>query len=75
MALSHTIPVLIAPFFAWARHHFGLEAAYGRGMTTAYQHTAFVYTVMSGVALTTHRFRRPELAGSRVKLSAVKTLP
>jgi hypothetical protein len=60
--------------FAWAKRYFGLESARWRGLIAAYQHTALVYSVMLGVALTAHRFQRPELAGSRTKVLAVKTL-
>ena len=38
----------------------------------AYQHTALVYSVMLGVALVAHRYQRPELAGSRLRVLAVK---
>lgn len=60
--------------FAWAKRYFGLESARWCGLTAAYQHTALVYSVMLGVALTAHRFQRPELAGSRTKVLAVKTV-
>lgn len=60
--------------FAWAKRYFGLESARWRGLIAAYQHTALVYSVMLGVALTAHRFQRPELAGSRTKVLAVKTV-
>jgi len=32
-----------------------------------------VYSVMLGVALTAHRFQRPELAGSRMKVLAINS--
>lgn len=60
--------------FAWAKRYFGLEAARWKGITAAYQHTALVYTAMLGVALVAHRFQRPELAGSRTRVLANKTL-
>lgn len=36
----------------------------------AYRHTSLVYAVMLGVALVAHRYQRPELAGSRMKVLA-----
>ncbi len=63
---------IIERHFAWAKRYFGLEAARWRGLTAAYQHTAWVYAVMLGVALTAHRFHRSELAGSRAKVLALK---
>ncbi len=63
---------IIERHFAWAKRYFGLEAARWRGLIAAYQHTALVYAVMLGVALTAHRFQRPELAGSRAKVLALK---
>lgn len=65
---------IIERHFAWAKRYFGLESARWRGLIAAYQHTALVYSVMLGVALTAHRFQRPELAGSRTKVLAVKTV-
>jgi len=65
---------IIERHFAWAKRYFGLESARWRGLVAAYQHTALVYAVMLGVALTAHRFQRPELAGSRAKVLAVKTV-
>jgi len=62
---------VIERHFAWAKRYFGLEAARWKGMTAAWQHTALVYSVMLGVALTAHRFQRPELAGSRMKVLAI----
>ena len=62
---------VIERHFAWAKRYFGLEAARWKGMVAAYQHTALVYSVMPGVALTAHRFQRPELAGSRLKVLAI----
>jgi hypothetical protein len=60
--------------FAWAKRYFGLETARWRGLVAAYQHTALVYSVMLGVALVAHRYQRPELAGSRARVLAVKTV-
>jgi hypothetical protein len=60
--------------FAWAKRYFGLEAARWRGITAAYQHTALVYSTMLAVALVAHRFQRPDLAGSRTRVLAAKTL-
>ena len=65
---------IIERHFAWAKRYFGLESARWRGLVAAYQHTALVYAVMLGVALTAHRLQRPELAGSRTKVLAVKSL-
>ena len=65
---------IIERHFAWAKRYFGLESARWRGLVAAYQHTALVYSVMLGVALTAHRLQRPELAGSRTKVLAVKTV-
>jgi hypothetical protein len=65
---------IIERHFAWAKRYFGLEAARWRGLVAAYQHTALVYSVMLGVALIAHRLQRPDLAGSRTKVLAVKTL-
>lgn len=65
---------IIERHFAWAKRYFGLETAHWQGLVAAYQHTALVYAVMLGVALTAHRLQRPELAGSRTKVLAVKTL-
>ncbi len=62
---------VIERHFAWAKRYFGLEAARWNGLCAAYQHTALVYSVMLGVALTAHRFQRPELAGSRMKVLAI----
>lgn len=62
---------VIERHFAWAKRYFGLEAARWSGLCAAYQHTALVYSVMLGVALTAHRFQRPELAGSRMKVLAI----
>jgi len=65
---------IIERHFAWAKRYFGLESARWHGLVAAYQHTALVYAVMLGVALTAHRFQRPDLAGSRAKVLAVKTV-
>jgi hypothetical protein len=62
---------VIERHFAWAKRYFGLEAARWKGLCAAYQHTALVYSVMLGVALTAHRFQRPELAASRMKVLAI----
>ena len=62
---------VIERHFAWAKRYFGLEAARWKGLVAAYQYTALVYSVMVGVALTAHRFQRPELAGSRMKVLAI----
>jgi hypothetical protein len=63
--------MVIERHFAWAKRYFGLEAARWSGLVAAYQHTALVYSVMLGVALTAYRFQRPELAGSRMKVLAI----
>jgi len=65
---------IIERHFAWAKRYFGLEAARWTGLVAAYQHTALVYSVMLGVALVAHRYQRPELAGSRTRVLAVKTI-
>jgi len=57
--------------FAWAKRYFGLEAARWRGLVAAYQHTALVYSTMLAVALIAHRYQRPELAGSRLRVLAI----
>lgn len=57
--------------FAWAKRYFGLESARWSGWVAAYQHTALVYSVMLGVALVAHRYQRPELAGSRMRVLAI----
>jgi hypothetical protein len=62
---------VIERHFAWAKRYFGLEAARWKGLVAAYQHTALVYSVMLGVALTAYRFQRPDLAGSRMKVLAI----
>ena len=62
---------VIERHFAWAKRYFGLETARWKGLVAAWQHTALVYSVMLGVALTAHRFQRPELAGSRMKVLAI----
>jgi len=62
---------VIERHFAWAKRYFGLEAARWKGLASAYQHTALVYSVMLGVALTAHRYQRPELAGSRMRVLAI----
>lgn len=60
--------------FAWAKRYFGLEAARWTGLVAAYQHTALVYATMLAVALIAYRYHRPELAGSRTMVLALKTL-
>lgn len=60
--------------FAWAKRYFGLESAHWAGLVAAYQHTALVYATMLAVALIAHRYHRPELAGSRTNVLALKTL-
>lgn len=62
---------VIERHFAWAKRYFGLEAARWKGLVAAWQYTSLVYSVMLGVALTAHRFQRPELAGSRMKVLAI----
>ena len=62
---------VIERHFAWAKRYFGLEAARWKGPIAAYQHTALVYRVILGVALTAHRYQRPELAGSRLRVLAI----
>lgn len=65
---------IIERHFAWAKRYFGLEVARWSGLVAAYQHTALVYSVMLGVALSAHRLQRPDLAGSRARVLAVKSL-
>lgn len=65
---------IIERHFAWAKRYFGLEQAHWLGLVAAYQHTALVYTTMLAVALIAHRYQRPELAGSRTHVLALKTL-
>lgn len=60
--------------FAWAKRYFGLESAHGAGLVAAYQHTALVYSTMLAVALIAHRYQRPELANSRSRVLALKTI-
>jgi hypothetical protein len=43
---------VIERHFAWVKRYFGLEAARWKGLIAAYQHTALVYSVILGVALT-----------------------
>ncbi len=62
---------VIERHFAWAKRCFGLEAARWKDLRAACQHTALAYSVMLGVALTAHRFLRPELAGSRMNALAI----
>jgi hypothetical protein len=65
---------IIERHFAWAKRYFGLERARWAGLVAAYQHTALVYSVMLGVALVAHRYQRPELAGSRMRVLAINTI-
>jgi len=65
---------IIERHFAWAKRYFGLEQAHWAGLVAAYQHTALVYSTMLAVALIAHRYQRPELAGSRTHVLALKTL-
>lgn len=65
---------IIERHFAWAKGYFGLESARWQGLVAAYQQTALVYSVMLGVALVAHRYQRPDLAGSRAKVLALKTI-
>ncbi len=72
----HQLPRrIIERHFAWAKRYLGLEAARWNGLVAAYQHTALVYSVMLGVALVAHRYQRPELAGSRYRVLALKAVP
>ena len=71
----HSRPrAIIERHFAWAKRYFGLEKAQWLGLVAAYQHTALVYSTMLTVALIAHRYQRPELAGSRTRVLALKTL-
>lgn len=65
---------IIERHFAWAKRYFGLQSAHWLGLVAAYQHTALVYATMLAVALIAHRYQRPELAGSRTRVLALKTL-
>jgi hypothetical protein len=65
---------IIERHFAWAKRYFGLESARWQGLVAAYQQTALVYSVMLGIALVAHRYQRPDLAGSRSKVLALKTI-
>ena len=56
------------------KRYFGLECAHWSGLVAAYQHTALVYATMLAVALIAHRYDRPDLAGSRYRVLALKTL-
>ena len=60
--------------FAWAKRYFGLEAGRWTGLVAAYQHTALVYSTMLGVALVAHRYQRPDLAGSRMRVLEAKSI-
>jgi len=71
----HSAPrSIIERHFAWAKRYFGLESARWRGLVAAYQHTALVYATMLAVALIAHRYQRPDLAGSRYRVLALKSL-
>jgi len=71
----HSAPrTIIERHFAWAKRYFGLESARWSGLIAAYQHTALVYATMLAVALIAHRYDRPDLAGSRYRVLALKTL-
>jgi hypothetical protein len=71
----HSAPrTIIERHFAWAKRYFGLESARWSGLVAAYQHTALVYATMLAVALIAHRYDRPDLAGSRYRVLALKTL-
>lgn len=71
----HSAPrTIIERHFAWAKRYFGLETARWSGLVAAYQHTALVYATMLAVALIAHRYDRPELAGSRFRVLALKSL-
>ncbi|HXV98658.1 MAG TPA: transposase [Anaerolineae bacterium] len=65
---------IIERHFAWAKRYFGLQQAHWSGLIAAYQHTALVYCTMLAVALIAHRYQRPDLAGSRTRVLAVKSL-
>ena len=65
---------IIERHFAWAKRYFGLESARWSGLVAAYQHTALVYATMLAVALIAYRYDRPDLAGSRFRVLALKTL-
>lgn len=71
----HSAPrTIIERHFAWAKRYFGLESARWSGLVAAYQQTAFVYATMLAVALIAHRYQRPDLAGSRYRVLALKAL-
>jgi len=65
---------IIERHLAWAKRYLGLESGRWCGLIVAYQHTALVYSVMLGVALVTHCYQCPELAGSRLWVLAVSTI-
>ena len=65
---------IIERHFAWGKCYFGLQSAHWLGLVAAYQHTALVYCSMFAVALIAHGYQRPELAGSRTRGLALKTL-
>jgi Transposase DDE domain len=72
----HQLPRrIIERHFAWAKRYFGLEGARWAGLVAAFQHAALVYSVMLAVALVAHRYQRPELAGSRYRVLALKAVP
>ncbi len=65
---------IIERHFAWVECYFGLELARWSGWVAAYQHTALVYAVMLGGALTAHHLLRPDLASSHARVLTVRTL-
>jgi len=72
----HSAPrSIIERHFAWAKRYFGLESGRWSGLVAAYQHTALVYATMLAVALIAHRYQRPDLAGSRFRVLALKVIP
>ena len=74
IALAMRLRSTIERHFAWAKRYFGLESARWAGLVAAYPHTALVYATMLAVALLAHRYQRPELAGSRTRVLALKTI-
>ena len=65
---------IIERHFAWAKRYFGLETGRWSGLVAAYQHTALVYATMLAVAIIAHRYLRPDLAGSRYRVLALKSM-
>ena len=71
----HRAPrTIIERHFAWAKRYFGLQSARWVGLVAAYQHTALVYATMLAVAIIAHRYQRPDLAGSRFRVLALKSM-